>query len=325
MKDKRNDTGAAHSSEAAEVSDTQMDPVPDAASTGDGPRAVSLVPVDRVRVVNPRSRNRKKFQQIVENICRLGLKKPITVALSKGADPDDPSYDLVCGQGRLEAFKSLGEERIPAIVVAVPREDQLVMSLVENIARRRPTTFEQVKSIAAMRERGYEVGEIAKKVDLTTTYVHGILKLWACGEELLLASVERGRIPVSVAILIADTEDQEMQRVLTEEYTKGNLKGKKLMLAKHLWEIRRDQGKSLRSPRRRRDRASAEDLALSYQQEVERQRMFVKKAKLCEHRLEFVVSALRTLLSDDNFVTLLRAEQLDSFPRSLSDQLGTLP
>jgi len=285
--------------------------------------AVVLVPVDRVRVTNPRSRNRKKHQLIVENIARLGLKRPITVAVAKGSDPQNPAYDLVCGQGRLEAFKTLGQDCIPAIVIDAPREDQLVMGLVENIARRRPTTFEEVRNIAAMREKGYEIKEIARKVDLTPEYINAILKLWTNGEELLLDAVERGRIPLSVAAIIADADDRDIQNALAGEYLNNNLRGKKLIAAKRLWELRHNFGKGLRSrPRKRSDRSSAQELMRTYRLEAQRQHVFVKKARLCETRLDYVVSALKKLLKDDNFINVLRAEKLDTIPRNLTERLG---
>jgi len=64
--------------------------------------------VDQMYVLNPRSRNKVVFQNIVSNISTLGLKKPITVARRAQA-ADGKSYDLVCGQGRLEAYITLGQ------------------------------------------------------------------------------------------------------------------------------------------------------------------------------------------------------------------------
>ena len=76
---------------------------------------IELVPVDKVDVVNPRVRNKRLFKEIVANIAELGLKKPITV--TKRSHPDGARYDLVCGQGRLEAYRLLGQPDIPALVV----------------------------------------------------------------------------------------------------------------------------------------------------------------------------------------------------------------
>ena len=44
---------------------------------------VEMVPIEQIRVLNPRFRNKNKFQQIVTNIRNLGLKRPITVSTSK--------------------------------------------------------------------------------------------------------------------------------------------------------------------------------------------------------------------------------------------------
>ena len=66
---------------------------------------------------------------------------------------------------------------------------------------------------------------------------------------------------------------------------------------------------------------SAEALVRAYRQEADRQKLLVKKAQLTENRLLFVVSALRKLFGDENFVTLLRAEGLDSLPAYLAGRI----
>jgi ParB family chromosome partitioning protein len=73
---------------------------------------IEMIPIDRVNIVNPRVRNQKSFRDIVDNIAKIGLKKPITV--TRRMEAGGPFYDLVCGQGRLEAFKALGSGLIEA-------------------------------------------------------------------------------------------------------------------------------------------------------------------------------------------------------------------
>jgi ParB family chromosome partitioning protein len=41
---------------------------------------------------------------------------------------DGKSYDLVCGQGRLEAFVALGQTEIPAIIKDASREECFLMA-----------------------------------------------------------------------------------------------------------------------------------------------------------------------------------------------------
>jgi hypothetical protein len=42
---------------------------------------IKMIPIDQIRILNPRHRDRKKFEVIVQSIKNLGLKKPIQVGL----------------------------------------------------------------------------------------------------------------------------------------------------------------------------------------------------------------------------------------------------
>ena len=282
-----------------------------------------MIPLDRITIVNPRERGKKKFKQIVDNIARLGLKKPITVT-PKDYKNGAQEYYLVCGQGRYEAFKLLGEEAIPSIVVRVTKQKLLLMSLVENLARRQHTSIELVREIGSLKDRGYSFAQIAAKADLDITYVRAVVKLLKQGEERLLQAVEKGQIPVSVAVTIATSNDHAIQRALTEAYEANDLRGKRLLAARRLIEQRRTNGKSIRKVAKPQDAPiSTKNLLKTYQQETVRQRMVLQKAKLCETRLMFVVASLKQLFNDDNFVNLLRAESLDTLPSYLSTHINS--
>jgi ParB family chromosome partitioning protein len=64
-------------------------------------------------------------------------------------------------------------------------------------------------------------------------------------------------------------------------------------------------------------------LVRTYREETERQKLLVKKATLTQSRLLFVVNALRRLLADEHFVTLLRAEAMQTMPRLLAERIGS--
>lgn len=285
-----------------------------------------MIPVDEITVLNPRLRGKIKFKEIVENIKKLGLKRPITVAHND--DPGGTAFILVCGQGRLEAFKALGESEIPCIIITGSQEDFLLMSLAENLARRRQSAGELVDEIRVLMDRGYKPDEIARKIDLAISYVRGITQLIKKGETRLVRAVHSKQIPLTVAISIARSDDKQLQAVLTEAYEKKDLRGRQLLAARRLIERRRLDGKSGRKSKgaseATKKKVSRNELLQTYQKETSRQRMVIQKAKICETRLLFVVAALRQLLSDENFATLLRAESLDSLPQYLSEQVGNV-
>jgi ParB family chromosome partitioning protein len=283
---------------------------------------VQMIPVNQINILNPRSRNKAAFQGIVANISSLGLKRPITVA--RRTDPaDGKPYDLVCGQGRLEAFMALGQAEIPAIVKEASKEECFLMSLVENIARRQIRPLELLREIDSLKARGYNTTEIAKKIDVTKSYVVGIAHLLKNGEERLLHAVDKGRIPLSVAMQIADADEEGIQRALCQAYEDKTLRGRKLLTVRRIIELRKANGKrAIPGLRRRSDGLqSAESLVRVYRQEADRQKLLVKKSQLTEHRLLFIVSALKNIFRDENFITLLRAEGLESLPAYLADKI----
>ncbi len=60
----------------------------------------------------------------------------------------------------------------------------------------------------------------------------------------------------------------------------------------------------------------------AYEKEADRQRLMIQKAEVTQNRLLFVVEAMRQLLADENFVTLLRAASLATMPRPLADLIA---
>ena len=281
----------------------------------------SMVPIDKIRVLNPRTRNEKKFRKIVESILHVGLKRPITVSRRKEGKGKD-QFDLVCGQGRLEAFKRLNHEKIPAFILDIPKEEALLRSLVENIARRNTTGIELVRHIKILKGWGYGTVDIATKMDLNPSTVSGILRLLKNGEKGLLKAVEKEKISVFIAVQIATSEDTEIQKILHEAYENKQLAGNALMQTKKIIEQRKLYGKSLvGSSQKRKGPATATNMVRVYENETKRQKVLIKRARICETCLIFITNALRQLLEDKIFVDLLASESLDSFPKYLAEKI----
>jgi ParB family transcriptional regulator, chromosome partitioning protein len=283
---------------------------------------VFMIPVKQIRVINPRSRDQKVFARIVDSISAAGLKRPITVTLGQPGDDRSEMFDLVCGQGRLEAFIKLGAEEIPSFVRNLSMDESLLASLIENIARRRVSTIDQVKMIQWMKDQKNDPADIAKKTGLGEAYVKDILGMLERGEERLLDGVLHGRIPVTIANQIAGLSDEESQRLLTEVYEKKEMTQKTLRAFKRIVDLRRSCGKGYGGRHRRGSgpRRSAESLIRAYRKETQRQKLMVKKAKLCQTRLLSVAAAFKVLLRDEDYITLLRAEKPDTIPKFLAER-----
>lgn len=287
------------------------------------PQTIEMIPVDAIHVLNPRARNRRQHREIVENISTIGLKRPITVSRRK-ADKA-VRYDLVCGEGRLEAFRMLGETEIPAVVIDVAEAECLVMSLVENIARRQHRPIDLMAEIGNLAKRGYSDAEIAEKTGCSRSWVSHVVTLLERGEERLVAAVEAGLIPIAMATEIAQAESEEAQAILMEAYESGKIRGKKLAAVRRLLDrrLRNKKGRKDRGLGRRSytKRLTADDLLRVYQREADKQRLLARKADFTQARLLFIVEAMKDLLADEGFTTLLRAEGLATMPQALAARI----
>jgi ParB family chromosome partitioning protein len=284
---------------------------------------IELLPIAEINVPNPRPRNKLVFELIVANIGAVGLKRPITVCRRENpSDHERFRYDLVCGQGRLEACLALGETNIPALIIKATKEQQYLMSLVENIARRPPSNRDLLREIKAMTERGLKTPEIAIKLGLDRTYIYGIVKLLERGEVSLIEAVESRRLPISVATAIARGKSEEVRRALSEAYEKGDLRGTRLSNARRIIAQRLTQRAAAKGQMPKKE-MSPKALMKEYHRQIEKTRALVRKADITKERLLLIVSALRRLLADENFVTLLRAESLLTMPEWLAGRLKT--
>lgn len=288
------------------------------------PSKVRMIPIEKINVLNPRVRNKKIFSEITDNIEQVGLKRPITVTHCHSGEPGK-EYDLVCGQGRLEAFLACGQSEIPAIIIDADEEQALIMSLVENCARRKHSAMDLMQGISILKKQGYDAKMIAQKTGLGPDYTNAVLTLMENGEERLLSAVEAGHMAITVAMRIAETPDENMQQALQQIYESKQLRGNKFLLAKKLVDSRRRRGKSLLGGGGGRTKnpgaVSAQDVMKIYQKEVDRKRLLTRKAEITNNRLLFILEALRRLLQEEHFNTLLRAEGLSTLPKPIADLL----
>jgi ParB family chromosome partitioning protein len=277
-------------------------------------RKIRSIPISAITVINPRDRRQAPFKELVTSIARVGLKRPITVSDRRGPD----AYELVCGEGRIDAFVALKAREIPAFVTDLSTEDCILASLVENIARRRQSPIELVGDIGRL-ARQYSTDEIAEKLGVLPGYVKSVCHLLKNAEEHLIRALERKAITPSLALEIARADTPQQQAALLKLYSDGKhtineiAKMRKLMAA-----------------RRRAKCAPADQdvtpaaLVRIYRQETDRQTVVARKADLTHMRLTFIVTALKTLLGQRMFVKLLREERLDRLPSPLLRRISAV-
>jgi ParB family chromosome partitioning protein len=225
----------------------------------------------------------------------------------------------------MAAVHALGHTQVPALVIDEVEDECLVRGLVENVARRNHTAQELLRDIEHLKQSGLTDDGVAEKTGLSVSYVRDVLMLLAHGEDRLLEAVERGALPIGIAMAIARCEEADVQKALADAYAGGALKGKQLKVVRQLIERRASAGRALQvsgahgNPRTKR--LSPEQLQKLYVQETARQKVLVKRAELTHSRLTLLIEMLRVLRTDTGFVALLKQEGFTTVPQAVEQRI----
>lgn len=153
---------------------------------------LQMIPVDLIDVLNPRERNARVFNEIVANIKAVGLKKPIRVTPRNGGG-GSKRYLLICGEGRLKAFRALGET-----LTELLKEQQFSPNLGAVLRKMKPTR--QIECVELMLAAN----------NITVAYCQALLA--ATPPEMLVGEAKPKRIPGVTAEQMARME-REMGNV----------------------------------------------------------------------------------------------------------------
>jgi ParB family chromosome partitioning protein len=272
-------------------------------------RRREMIPIDKIKVINSRTRDEGQFALNVQSIEAIGQIKDIRVNdkfLAK-----DGFYELICGEGRLIAQQRLGKTHIAAEVVTCTRKQAYLESLVENLARSRPGTMDFARELKNLHDEGWSYEQIATVACRTHEYIRQYIRLVENGEERLIQGVEQDVFSISFAILVAQADDASIQNVLMDAFDQGIVNTANFAKARSIINSRMDN-------RRRRNGTTPEYTVAALTHDIstttQAKESFVREAQGKESRLFTLLDGLAQLWADRDFLQLLVAEQLDKRP-----------
>jgi len=272
-------------------------------------RRREMIPIDKIRVMNTRTRDEGQFALNVQSIDAVGQIKDIRVNdkfLAK-----EGFYELICGEGRLIAHQRLGKTHIRAEVVTCSRKQAYLESLVENLARTRPGTMYFARELKALRDEGWEYDKIAKIACRSVEYIRQYIRLVENGEDRLIQGVEQDVFPISFAVLVAQADDATIQNVLMDAFDQGIVNSNNFARARAIINARVDGRKRKGSgPVEYTVAALTEDIATA----TDAKDSFAREAQGKESRLYMLLDGLGALWNDQAFMQLLAVEKLDKRP-----------
>ena len=203
-----------------------------------------LIAKIKTNPLQPRKDFRKDLlEDLASSIKENGVISPITVR------EDGSNYILIAGERRLRASQSIKLLEIPAYVIEIKSEsDMMQLALIENIQRENLNPMEESEAYVLLQSKfNFSQNDIAKSVGKSRSTITNSLRLLQLPSEVRL-SLKEGKISAghARAILALDSKKAMLKLWklilkdglsvrLAEEFSKGSkaVKSKKLVKKKN--------------------------------------------------------------------------------------------
>ncbi len=127
------------------------------------------IPLDAIRVLLSRAREKEGWQQLRDSMAdpEIGLQVPVGVRELKKPE-GKIRFELIYGEGRVEAARDLGWKTIPAIVKTATDAEVAGQFLAENMIRRPMAWAEKGRIVRDEVNDGASIEDVAKRLHIST-------------------------------------------------------------------------------------------------------------------------------------------------------------
>jgi len=162
------------------------------------------------------------MEDLIQSIKEKGLIQPLLVRRRQDA------YELIAGERRLRAAKSLGIKEIPVIIKNVEDQDSLELALIENIQRENLNPIEEARAYQYLVEKFKITQErLSEVLGKARTTVANTLRLLNLPQEIQ-EEMRKGRISFAHGRVLLEINDANQQRRLSRDIISKGLSVREL-------------------------------------------------------------------------------------------------
>ncbi len=172
-----------------------------------------------------------QIRELAASIREVGILQPLVVSKVEKETPSGTAveYQLIAGERRLMAAKSLGMRTVPAIIKAVSGEKQkLEMAIIENVQRTDINAIEAARAYARLAEEfKMTQREIGSRIGKSRETVSNLMRLLNLPTEFQEA-IAQNKLSESQGRLLLAISDPVRQQQLFQEIVQNNISVREL-------------------------------------------------------------------------------------------------
>jgi len=185
------------------------------------PKEFTHLPLNKIKAAKHQPRqevSEKELGELTRSIKEKGFIQPIVVREINGG-----TYEVVAGERRYQAAKSLGLKEIPTIVKELDDKDAFILAIVENLQRQDLNPIEEAQAFKRLIEEfEFSLDDIAKFVSKDKTTVVNTLRLLRLPDKIKEA-LRKGIITRTQARTILGVEKLQAQEKLFHQILQEGL------------------------------------------------------------------------------------------------------
>jgi ParB family chromosome partitioning protein len=164
-----------------------------------------------------RSFDKEALEELAESIKEHGVLQPIIVV------PDGDTYRVVAGERRFRAATIAGLDKIPALVRTLAGQQELELSLIENLQRRDLNAIETATAYLKLRDQfNLTQEQVARRVNKSPSAVTNTMRLLKLPKSAQLAIAE-GKLTEGQTRPLAGQDEafieEILPRIIAEEWS----------------------------------------------------------------------------------------------------------
>ena len=182
---------------------------------GASDNAVANIDIDKIRPnpFQPRADfDPVELDELKRSIQEKGIIQPITVCRVDGG------YQLISGERRLRASREAGLTQIPAYIIKIHSQDELLeLALIENLQRSNLNPIEIAISYKRLTEElNYSIEQVAQKTGKDRSTITNFLRLMKL-PDVIQAAVRKGDVSAGHARALITIESPALQMSIFEQ------------------------------------------------------------------------------------------------------------
>ncbi len=146
------------------------------------------------------------------------------------------------------------------------------------------------------------------------------------GEHKLLSAVERGNLPLYLAVQFARCDTEEAQDILTEAYDKKLIKSRDIIKIKHILNQRTIGNKGAKAAgfyyHKPSKRMTAEELIELYENSIAEHKSVYNNSKFIKTNLLIVNEIFNVIMMNKSFQNILEQENLSELPSQILNPIN---